>query len=423
MKKIPLHSLVIMVGPAAGGKTHTTSRKFAPYEIMSAEDVRYELCGDYQRMDINDIVFREIHRRSLLKLEMGERVVIDATNLRKKDRVGLAELGLKIGVPVYYVVCNRDLEQKLKDARSSWRITAQNIIGKHEHVFRSNERDILRGDGLVNVIDTRTEDFQVIDRLPKGDVRAMIQSKGFRGLMVVGDVHGMVEPLKNAIEWATTRGLFCVFLGDVVDYGPDSIECVNIVYDNVTRGRGMIVMGNHERKIERWLEQVRHGEVRVRLSDGNKVTTRAVEAMTPDQRRRFEVRFKSLMSMARHHWIVGDTLFTHGAAEPEMFDIDATRLVGRFETMALFGEVDNTAPPRADGYPTRIYEWVNRIPSGKRVMVGHDIRSTIKPFVEQGQLGGEAYFMDTGSGKGGRLTSADVIFQGENLVVKAFRYH
>jgi len=423
MKKIPLHSLVIMVGPANSGKTQLANQKFQSYEILNAEDIRFELIGDNQRMDINDSVFREIHRRTILKLEMGERAVIDATNLRKKDRTSLAEIGLRVGVPIYYLVCQRSLDDKLSCASKSWRANPTHIIGKHDNVFRTNEREILRGDGLVNVIDTRYEDFQVVEKLPKGDIQEAIQARGYRGLMVAGDIHGMVEPLKNAIEWSIARNLFCVFLGDIVDYGPDPIQCVNLVYDQVVRGRGIIVMGNHERKIERWLDQVKHGDVRVRLSEGNKVTTRIIEAMPFEQRRKFEIKWNALMGLARHHWLVGNTLFTHGAAEPEMFDIESTRLMGRFETMALFGEVDNNAKIRADGYPNRIYDWVNRVPEGKRVMVGHDIRSTVKPLVVKGSLGGEAYFMDTGSGKGGRLTSADVIFQGKDLSVKAFKYH
>lgn len=413
-----------MVGPAGGGKT-VKSNKFAPYEIMSSEDVRYELTGDYQRLDANDVVFKEIHRRTQLKLELGERVVVDATNLRKKDRMSLADIGLKVGVPIFYIVCNRDLETKIADSKRSWRgaIGAVSAITKHEHVFRTNERDILRGDGVANVIDTRKDDFEVVPKLDNQNLKKLIEQLGFRGLMVIGDVHGMVEPLKAATEWATQRNLFCVFLGDVLDYGPNPIECVDHVYSIVTRGRGICLIGNHERKIERWIEQVRHNDVRVRLSDGNRVTTRAIEAMAPDVRRKFEIRYKALLGFSRHHWIVGDTLFTHGAAEPEMFDIKSARLQGKFETMALFGEVDNTAPQRADGYPTRIYEWVNRIPAGKRVMVGHDIRSTTKPLHVKGLLGGEAYFMDTGSGKGGRLTSADILFQGDVLSVKNFKYH
>jgi predicted kinase len=423
MKKIPLHSLVIMVGPANGGKTYWANQKFSSYEILGSEEIRFEILGDYQRLDINDIVFKEIHRRTQMKLELGERVVVDATNLRKKDRLGLADIALRVGVPIFYVVCNQELDNKLQSSKTSWRAGATGAITKHDQIFRANERDIIRGDHVANVIDTRQEDFDVVEKLTNFQLKEAIEAKGYRGVMVVGDVHGMVEPLKNATEWATQRNLFCVFLGDVVDYGPNSLDCVDHVYNIVTRGRGICLIGNHERKIERWLEQVRFNDVRVRLSDGNKVTTNAIESLSLDARRKFEVKFKSLMGFSRHHWIIGETLFTHGAAEPEMFSINSPRLHGRFETMALFGEVDNNAPPRADGYPTRIYEWVDRIPQGKRVMVGHDIRNTFKPLVVQGAMGGEAYFMDTGSGKGGRLTSADILFEGDKLSIKNFKYH
>jgi len=412
-----------MVGPAGSGKSHRALAEFEEYEVINSENVRYELTGDVNRMDANDIVFREIHRRITLKLELGERVVVDATNLRKKDRLGLADVANRIGVPLFYIVCNRPLADKLQDSATSWRLNSEGAVIKHDHIFKLNERDIIFGDGIANVIDTRSETFDVVTKLDPSDLLYDIRNRGFRGLMVIGDVHGMLEPLKNATEWATQRNLFCVFLGDILDYGPNSIECIDHVYNVVVRGRGLCTIGNHERKIERWIEQVKHNDVRVRLSDGNKVTTKAIELLSHDSRRKFEIRFKALMGFSRHHWIIGNTLFTHGAAEPEMFDILSPRLHGKFETMALFGEVDNIAPARADGYPNRIYEWVNRVPPGKCVMVGHDIRSTFKPLHVKGLNGGEAYFMDTGSGKGGRLTSADILFEGNNLSIKNFKYH
>ena len=423
MKRIPLHSLVILIGPAMGGKSTWAAQKFPLYEIISSEGVRFELIGDRCRFDINDVVFREIHRRITLKLEMGERVVVDATNLRKKDRTSLAEIGIKFSIPVFYLVCNQDIKHKTGNAIMSWRSDPVSVIVKHEQIFKMNERDILRGDGLANVIDTRQEDFEVVTKMPYTDLLQDIEARGYRGLMVIGDVHGMIEPLKNATEWATARNLFCVLLGDIVDYGPNSLECIDHVYEVVTRGRGICVIGNHERKIERWIEQVRYNDVRLRLSDGNKVTTKAIEALPNEARRKFESKYRAFLSFCRHHWVIGDTLFVHGGAEPEMFEIKTPRLVGRLESIALFGEVDNTSPLRSDGYPNRVYGWIDRVPAGKKVMVGHDIRRTVKPYEAVGKQGGIVYFMDTGSGKGGRLTSADILFEGEHLSVKNFKYH
>lgn len=422
MKRIPLHSLVILVGPACGGKSRAASA-FDLHEPVRADDIRFEISGDYQRTDINDIVFREVHHRTALKLELGERAVVDATNLRRKDRMGLAEIGLRLGVPIYYIVCDRPLEDKLEAAKRSWRKDAVAIVQRHHQIFLNNERELLRGDGVANVIDTRVEAFEPVKRIQSRDILAQIKQRGYRGILAVGDVHGMIEPLKSATEWATSRGLFVVFLGDILDYGPNSLDCVDHVYDVVTRGRGVSVMGNHERKIERWLEQVRYNDVRLRLSDGNKVTTKQISALSPEARKRFETRYRALLEFSRHHWVIGNTLFTHGAAEPEMFDIQTPRLTGKFENMALFGEVDNTKKARDDGYPNRIYTWTDRVPQGKQVIVGHDIRSTLKPLHVEGELGGDTYFMDTGSGKGGRLTSADLLFSGDNLELKVFKIH
>lgn len=418
MKRIPLHCLVILVGPTGSGKTSLAHEKFPAYEILSADKIREELTGDAERFDINDITFREIHRRMHIKLELGERVVIDAVNVRRKDRVALADAGKKLGVSVYYLVVNRPLLEILE----GYDPAKHEAITKQYELFSSNERDILRGDHIANVVDSRTEAFEAVRKLNPNDLINDIKDRGFQGIMAVGDVHGVAESMKNALDWSIQRNLFTMFLGDIVDYGPDPLECVDRVYDQVVRGKAAMIVGNHERKIERWLEQSKRGEIRVRLSEGNRVTTRAIEALSFEQRKRFEFKFKALLGFSRHHWLVGDTMFVHGSAEPEMFNINTPRLTGKHETSALFGEVDNSVQ-RADGFPNRVYNWVNRIPAGRQVIVGHDIRSTVKPLVSEGTAGGAAIFMDTGCGKGGRLTTADLLFEGDKLVLKCFTSH
>lgn len=422
MAKIPLHCLVLMVGPSGSGKSTLASNLFDAYEIISSDAIRQELVGDFRRQDINHLVFKEVHRRADLKLSIGERAVIDATHLNRRDRLASAMVATKYGVPVFYVVVNRPLEEKL--TTGGWRLEVDGLIERHDSQFKSSEREILRGDGVATVIDSRVESFDVVKKLPWGDILDEIKKRGFAGIMAIGDVHGMREPLKNAIDTALRRNLFMLFLGDVLDYGPDPLECINLAYDNVVRGRAGFIIGNHERKIERWLQQSRKGEVKVRLSHGNIVTVEAIQALDEQERHRFEHKFTALMSLARNHFVVGDALFTHGAAEPAMFEIEAPRLSGKLESLALYGEVDPNNQFREDGYPNRIYEWTNRIPEGKLIVVGHDIRSNIQPLVVNGNGGGQTIFLDTGSGKGGRLTSALLKFTNTSaLQVESFVNH
>jgi len=421
MKKIPLHSLVLMVGPSGAGKSTIVEEHFTDYEVISSDAIRHELVGEFQRQDVNQTVFQELFRRTRLKLELGERVIVDATNLRRQDRMAIVEIGTEINVPIFYVVVNRPLEEKLKTA--GWREDVPGLIERHDKLFLDNERDILRGDGFATVIDTRKEEFRTIGKLPLGDIGPHVLDLGFKGVMALGDVHGMRESLRSAMEWATARNLFMVFLGDIIDYGPNSLECVDLVHDVIIRGRGAMTLGNHEKKIERWLGQDRKGEVKLKLSDGNRATTRLVQALGSLERTRFENKFYSLLNLSKNHILLGDIMFTHGGAEPEMFKTTVSRLHGRLESIALYGEVDPVNKFNADGYPNRIYEWVNRIPQGKQVIVGHDIRSTVKPLVVSGAKGGEAIFLDTGSGKGGQLSTAHIIHSDGRWKVEAFSTH
>jgi len=81
----------------------------------------------------------------------------------------------------------------------------------------------------------------------------------------------------------------------------------------------------------------------------------------------------------------------------------------------LYGQVDKNTP-LVDDKPNRIYDWVNYIPKGKRVIVGHDIQDH-EPVVKKGELGGEALFIDTGNSKGGYLSYIEYDIKNDKLEV------
>lgn len=417
VKRIPLHSLVIMVGPAKSGKSSLCTSKFSQYERVDPEIIKEELIGGDSKNDYNQLVWSEVHRRVALKLSLGERVVVDSSNLKKHNRVSIANTALRWGIPVFYVVTNRPLADKLHLATG---YSDKYLIEKHEELFRDAEKEILRGDGVAEVIDARSQDFGVIEKFPYADIGYAIKNRGYAGVTAIGDLHGCLEAMKQSLDWARSRNHLAVLLGDIIDYGPNSLECIDEAYKLLTRGQGIMVIGNHERKIEKWLEQIRQGKIKIKLSEGNKITTTAIENLSPDMREKFEVRFRTVMNLSRHHWVAGNTLFTHGAADPEMFNVHTSRLFGRFENLALFGEIDDSLPFRDNGYPNRTYGWIDHIPSGKNVVVGHDIRSHTKPYIHNGKTGGQAIFMDCGSGKGGSSFAVDMVFSDDGLKIQSF---
>jgi len=414
-KILPLNSLCIICGPSKGGKTTFCESKFENYEIVNPEKIKFDILGDEHRNDINHFIWNEIYKRTALKLSLGERVVIDSNNLKKQNRINIANIAIRYGIPIFYIIVNRSLKDKIESSPRD-----KMVIEKQEGFFLENEKDILKGDGIAEVIDTRSQDFKVIKKFPLTNILSEVKERGFNGVTVIGDVHGCLQAMRQSIMWAMMRRNLIVFLGDIVDYGPNSLECIDEVYKTLTNGLAIMVFGNHERKIERWLEQVKQGQLKVKLSDGNKITTDAIEALTYQEREKFEVKFKTVLNLSRHHWVIGDAMFVHGAGLPEMWDLHSTRLYGRLENISLFGETNQEDPFKEDGYPNRIYNWIELIQKNKIIFVGHDIRQTEMPLVVQGMRGGQAVFMDTGSGKSvlgkaGRLHSADITFSEDGL--------
>jgi protein phosphatase len=395
---------------------------FQDYEYLSADEIRYSLSGDTTRMELNPDVYAELFRRASIKLKLGERVVIDAPNLKRDDRIAAAQVGQSFGVPVFYLVFDEPLQDKLTNS-----LLDPDLVHRQHENFQKSERDVLRGDSVAEVIDLRQTEFNAIQKPHnEDDLISYIQRLGgFRGVTVIGDVHGTLESMKTAVNWARARRHFIVLLGDVLDYGPKPLECVDIAYDVIMRGEGTLILGNHERKIERYLYQKAQGQVRVRISDGNKVTIDALKNASKEYREQWIKRFRALCAQGRNHWVGGTFLFTHGAASPEMFQIRGRRLPYRsdFEMLAYFGEIDGEDPKRTDGYPNRVYNWVDRIPEGHTVIVGHDIRDTYQPLTVKGELGGTAIFLDTGSGKGGTLSTADLKIQDGDFKVTNFNKH
>jgi protein phosphatase len=74
-------------------------------------------------------------------------------------------------------------------------------------------------------------------------------------IAIIGDVHGCHVLLLEIIAKLENIGIEkFVFLGDLVDRGPQSFEVVQTVSNLVTQGRAISVIGNHDWKLLRFLD-------------------------------------------------------------------------------------------------------------------------------------------------------------------------
>lgn len=413
-KKITLGpTLVVLIGPSCAGKS-TFAQQFSPYEVVSADALRVELYGDVRRQDGNDVVMDEFDRRICNRLELGRRVVADATHIRNTTRRRTARLAAAYGARVVYVVFNRPLIAKLR--HPGWRATVEiegkDLISRDEEVFAANERKILAGDSIADVvIDNRKEVPQVVMPLARDcDVPARnfpveqaplmdIVSRGYKGILYVGDIHGNLEGMNKMAALARSEHLFMFFMGDIVDYAPDTLKTADRAAYIVFNGEGAGVLGNHERKILKYIRDVRRkGVYEGTLSPGNDVTINQLKAMDSADRFEWETRFFGLCDLLPHFVRMPRYFFVHGAANESMLNRTEFRFNPKTpeESLAMFGEGTGEF---INGFPERKYDWINEIPPRQTVVVGHDCRSPWYPYVTTGTAGGRAIFLDTGSSK------------------------
>ncbi|UTU07858.1 3'-phosphate, 5'-polynucleotide kinase [Caulobacter phage C1] len=151
---VPL--LTVLIGPAGAGKTSFALSAFEPQSVTSTDTLRLLLAGSPEAQDRNAAVFRALEMVVQARLLAGLPTVVDATNVRRADRVALVKAAPR-GVKVAYVVIHRPVEEIEATAGDRLKVLKKhgkeeiNLVRKHEEVFRSNLKDIKNGDGFANV--------------------------------------------------------------------------------------------------------------------------------------------------------------------------------------------------------------------------------------------------------------------------------
>jgi hypothetical protein len=282
---------------------------------------------------------------------------------------------------------------------------------KSFHTYQTAKREIASGDkARATVVSTNA----AVTSFPTTVASARI--------LAVGDVHGNWDAMQQASEFASEQNAHIVWLGDVVDYGKHNLKCVRLAYDTVKTGRANMIWGNHERKIDRWIQNNLGSAYTGRLSEANLCTAKEILSINKDRQRKFLSAWTALRNWSHNHLVVGHYLFTHGAATPGMWTQTERRLVGDDSNMAYFGEVDRDSPMKNDGYPNRVWNWVNSIPNGHTVVVGHDWLDRVgnEITVKTSPHGGTALAVDCGSSKGGRLGCVLIDLEEKSLTAHYF---
>ncbi|WP_327233929.1 polynucleotide kinase-phosphatase [Streptomyces sp. NBC_01317] len=383
-------SLVVLIGATGSGKSTFAARHFKPTEVISSDFCRGLVADDENDQSASRDAFDVLHYIVGKRLAAGRLTVVDATNVQQESRRQLVRIAREHDVlPIAIVL---DLPEEVCAARNADRPDRagmpRHVIKRHRSELRRSLRGLER-EGFRKVHHLRGEeevaDAEVVLERRYNDLRHLTGP-----FDIIGDIHGCRSELDTLlttlgyVEGHHPEGRTAVFVGDLVDRGPDSPGVLRRVMGMVASGDALCVPGNHENKLGRWLKgrNVRH-------THGLAETIEQLER--EDDTFRAEVR-QFIDGLVSHYVLDGGKLVVCHAGLPEKYH---GRTSGRVRSHALYG--DTTGETDEFGLPVR-YPWAEDYRGRAAVVYGHT------PVPNTSWIN-NTICLDTGAVFGGRMTA------------------
>ncbi|MFB7366875.1 AAA family ATPase, partial [Streptomyces hydrogenans] len=383
-------SLVVLVGATGSGKSSFARRHFKPTEVVSSDFCRGLVADDENDQSASKDAFDVLHYIVGKRLAAGRLTVVDATNVQREARRQLVALAREHDVlPIAIVL---DLPESVCRERNARRADR---AGMPDHVIPRHRRELHRG--LKGLEREGFRKVHVLRSVAETDAAEVVRERRFNDLRhltgpfdIIGDVHGCRSELETLlsrlgyVDGAHPEGRTAVFVGDLVDRGPDSPGVLRRVMGMVAAGNALCVPGNHENKLGRWLK-------------GRKVQQTHGLAETIEQLERepaaFREEVRSFIDGLVSHYVLdgGDLVVCHEGL-PEKYH---GRTSGRVRSHALYG--DTTGETDAFGLPVR-YPWAEDYRGRATVVYGHTPVPTTSWI-------NNTICLDTGAVFGGRMTA------------------
>ncbi|MEB8343101.1 polynucleotide kinase-phosphatase [Streptomyces endophyticus] len=383
-------ALVVLVGASGSGKSTFARAHFKPTEVISSDFCRGLVADDENDQSASRDAFDVLDYIAGKRLAAGRLTVVDATNVQQESRRRLVELARKHDVlPIAIVL---DVPEDVCAARNAGRTDRadmpRRVITRHTRELRRSLKHLER-EGFRKV--------HVLRGAEEVEGAGVVREKRFNDLThltgpfdIVGDIHGCASELEallgklGYVGGEHPEGRTAVFVGDLVDRGPDTPGVLRRVMGMVEAGTALCVPGNHENKLGRWMKgrDVRH-------THGLAETVEQLGRESEEFRAEVRTFVEGLVS---HYVLDGGKLVVCHAGLPEKYH---GRTSGRVRSHALYG--DTTGETDEFGLPVR-YPWAEEYRGTAAVVYGHTPVPTATWL-------NNTICLDTGAVFGGKLTA------------------
>ena len=405
--RLPTNALIAMCGPSGSGKTHFVHGLASPVvEGWISSDVcrailRHGIVKAATMRDTEDLktelsegAFTLVRAWARARLAHNLAAVVDATNLSPLAWNDLAELASEHEARLIKIYMDTPIEECLERNAGRERKIAPEVVQRQWHRFKPLLRQARKDKNAFIITPKDDVAITYVNQTPyvAGEARPI-----HAGYDVIGDVHGCLEELVELLgklgyapnidgHWFHPEARIPIFVGDLVDRGPASIEVLHLVRSLVDAHLAEAVIGNHDEKFMRWLQgrnvKVAHGleQTIAGIHDGfdKKEVIRFLGGRKP---------YLVLTVEGGNPPIV----VTHAAFKQKYFG----RLSPRIHEYCRYGPSDGELP---NGLPNRI-DWARDYVGGPFVVFGHT------PCGEVPVTYSWAINIDTGCVFGGSLTA------------------
>jgi polynucleotide kinase-phosphatase len=354
--RIPEMGLVLLVGVSGSGKSHFARRHFKPSQVVSSDYCRAVVSDDENDQSATGDAFDLLHYIVRTRLRRGLLTVVDATNVQPRSRQSLIEIAKEQDVLSMAIVL--DVPEQVAVDRNAARADRD----LPPHVVPRQRRELRRG---LRMLRGEFKRVYVLDSVEAIDAATVTYEKSWNDRReltgpfdIIGDVHGCrieLEQLLTGLGYEISRdplgradgarhagGRTALFVGDLVDRGPDTPGVLRLVMGMVAAGTALCVSGNHEAKLVRALRGRK-----VRVAHGLAESLAQLEAEEPG----FVADALRFMDGLISHYVLDDgrLVIAHAGLKESYHG----RASGRVRSFALYGdttgETDMVVPVRGAG--------------------------------------------------------------------------
>jgi polynucleotide kinase-phosphatase len=389
---VPALGLVLLVGVSGSGKSTFAARHFLPTQVISSDACRGLVADDVDDQDATPDAFAVLNYIVATRLRRGLLTVVDATNVQRHARAELIRLAKDHDVLVDAIVL--DVPEAVAVARNQGRADRRlgaHVVGRQARDLRRSLKG-LRREGFRKVHVLAADE---VDDVTIGRERSWNDRRELTGPFdIVGDVHGCASELRTLLRelgWVVEDdgahhpdGRTAVFVGDLVDRGPDTPGVLRLVMGMVAAGTALCVSGNHEAKLVRALRGAQ-----VQTTHGLAESLEQLEGESEEFRQAALGFMDGLIS----HYVLDDGRLV--VAHAGLKEAYHGRSSGRVRAFALYG--DTTGETDEFGLPVR-YPWAREYRGSATVVYGHTP-------VPEPEWVNNTICLDTGVVFGGHLTA------------------